>query len=82
MLRRIDKSKFLSKLFDQLSGLLARQRGLPVVMGIGLIVIALLFQVVNFFWPAPLFEFLAIVLNSIGVIAALVGLLLATPLGR
>lgn len=82
MLRRIDKSKFLSKLFDQLSGLLARQRGLPVVMGIGLIVIALLLQVVNFFWPAPLFEFLAIVLNSIGVIAALVGLLLATPLGR
>lgn len=82
MLRRIDSSKFLSRLFDQLSSLLARQRGLPVVLGIGLIVIALLFQVANFFWPAPLFELTAILLNGVGVIAALVGLLLATPLGR
>ncbi len=82
MLRRIDSSKFLSRLFDGLSNLLARQRGLPVVLGIGLIVIALIFQMINFIWPAPLFEFVAILLNGIGVIAALVGLLLATPLGR
>lgn len=82
MLRRIDEWKPLSRLIDGLSNLVARQRGLPVIIGIVLIFLALVLQVINFISPTPLIELIAILANGIGVIAALVGLLLSAPLGK
>lgn len=82
MLRRIDEWKPLSRLIDGLSNLVARQRGLPVIIGIALILLALIFQVINFISPTPFIELLAILFNGVGIIAALIGLLLAAPLGK
>lgn len=82
MFRWIDRSPFFSRLIDRLSNLAARQRGLPVVIGILMLMIGFVFQLVDFFLPVPLFQFLGIVFNGLGVITALIGLTLATPLGR
>ncbi len=82
MLRFIDRSRFLQRLIDGASTILARQRGLPVVIGLALILVALFLQVINVFAPSLGLELLGIVLNGIGVAAAFIGLLLATPLGK
>ena len=82
MFRRIDRSPTLSHLIERLSSLLARQRGLPVVLGIGLVVIGFVVQVLNVALHSPLLELLWAVLHNGGVLIALVGLLLAEPLGK
>jgi hypothetical protein len=82
MFRRIDRSVFLSRAIDRISHLAARQRGLPAVIGILMVFTGFVLQMVTFFTPSPPLAFLAIVLNGLGVITALVGLLLAQPLGK
>lgn len=82
MFKRIDRSAFLSRVLDGMSAMLAKQRGLPVVIGIALIVIALVIQVIEFFVGSPALELIGMLLHGVGAITALVGLLLATPLGK
>jgi hypothetical protein len=82
MFRRIDRSVFLSQTIDRISNLAARQRGLPTVIGIVMVFFGFLLQMLTFFSPSPVLGFIAIVLNGVGIITALVGLLLAQPLGK
>ena len=81
MLKGVDRSKLLLALIRWLSDLFARQRGLPVVFGLVLILVGIILQVVNVFSVNQVVELLGILCNGIGVLIALVGFLLVTPLG-
>lgn len=82
MLKRIDRSAFLSRLLVGLSNLLAKQRGLPVVLGITLILISFALQVVDVYTENKLIELVGVITHNLGVLIALLGLLLANPLGK
>jgi hypothetical protein len=82
MFKRIDRSPTLSRLLERLSSVMAKQRGLPVVVGIGLVILGFIFQVINFYAPQLRLELVGIMAHSGGVLIALIGLLLADPLGK
>jgi hypothetical protein len=82
MLKRIDQLPALNKLLARLSNLMARQRGLPVVIGIFLVVISFGLQLINVYPENKAIEFAGIITHNAGVLIALLGLLLANPLGR
>lgn len=82
MFRRIDRSTTLARWIERLSSFLSRRRGLPVVIGIALVIIGFIFQLVEVYSPAPAVHLLAVVFHNLGVILGLIGLLLAEPLGR
>jgi len=82
MFRRIDRSPFLSRLLEKLSTLLARQRGLPVVVGIGFVIVGFVLQLLDIYTDNRLIQVLGLVAHSGGVLIALIGLLLAEPLGK
>jgi len=82
MFKRLDQSATLSRLLERISTLMAKQRGLPVVVGITLVVIGFVLQVVDFYAPQLRLELLGIIAHSGGVLIALIGLLLADPLGK
>lgn len=81
MFKRIDQSPTLARFFERLTSLLARQRGLPVVIGIVLVIISFIVQIVNVYVGAPWLEIIGISALHIGVIIALGGLLLSEALG-
>lgn len=84
LIRRIDQSRMLTKLLANVSTRLARRRGLPILIGIVLFVIGFIFQLIQFVAPdsSRLLEFLSLLFTNGGVLVALIGLLLAEPLGR
>jgi hypothetical protein len=82
MLRWIDRNQFLSRLIERSSRLLARQRGLPVVVGIVLVGAGFAVQVINVYVGEPLFELAGVIFQNVGILIALISLLLAEPLGR
>lgn len=82
MFKRLDESPTLSKLLERLSTVMAKQRGLPVIAGIGLVTIGFIIQVINFYAPQFRLELVGIIAHGLGVLIALVGLLLADPLGK
>ena len=82
MLKRIDESQFLIKLLERLSRLLAKQRGLPIVIGVALVTVGLVLQLINVSMDNMVVEIAGIIAHSAGVLIALIGLMLATPLGK
>lgn len=82
MFRRIDRSPVLARFLEGVSARLARQRGLPVVLGVVLIAVSFAIQLVNLAAPAPLLDLLWTLTHHIGLLTALIGLLLIEPLGR
>jgi uncharacterized membrane protein len=82
MFRRIDRSTTLARWIERLSSFLSRRRGLPVVIGIIFVVVGFVFQLVEFYSPTPAVHLFAVIFHNLGVILALIGLLLAEPLGR
>jgi hypothetical protein len=82
MLKRIDESTRVSKLIDALSNRLARQRGLPLLIGIVLVFIALLVQSVNAYTNSDFLELVGVVLQNAGIITALIGIAMTNPLGK
>ena len=82
MLKKIDSSQFLVRLLERLSTVLARRRGLPPVIGIVMIVIAFILELANVQAGKQIVEFLQIVLRNGCILVALIGLLLAEPLGE
>ena len=82
MFRRIDESKFLISLLERLSNLLAKQRGLPVVIGIFLIIVGFILQIINIAVDNSALELLGVITHNAGVLIALIGLTLAIPLGK
>ena len=90
LLARVDSSGSLSSLIDSLSSSMASQRGLPLVVGTGILVLSLVTHVIvlvalvstdaydrNLYWLCIPFSLL-----HIGVLAGFTGAMLATPLGQ
>ena len=82
MFKRIDRSRTLGRWLEWLSATLARQRGLPVVAGVGFIAFSFVVSVVNIYVDSELLELIWSVTHHLGLIVALVGLLLVEPLGK
>ena len=80
--RSVDRSPRLAKMIANLSTLMARQRGLPVVIGIGLIILSLIVQLINVAVHSPILQAVGIIMEHGGILAGLIGLLLAEPLGK
>jgi uncharacterized membrane protein len=82
MFRRIDESKLLLGLLERLSNLLAKQRGLPVVIGILLILMGFVLQIINVAANNNVVELVGVISHNAGVLIALIGLTLSIPLGK
>ncbi len=82
MLKKIDSSQVLVRFLERLSTLLARRRGLPAVIGILLIALGFGVELINIGMDLQSLEVIQIILRNIGVLIALIGLLLAEPLGE
>ncbi len=82
MLKRIDESKFLSRIIDGLSETVARQRGLPVVAGIALVIVAFVVQLLNVYANNTLLELAGVILQNVGILAALIGMAVSAALGK
>jgi hypothetical protein len=65
-----------------MSTLLAKQRGLPVVIGIALVIVSFVVQVIDVYVQSQLLNLIGVVSLHVGLLAALIGLLLAEPLGK
>ena len=82
MFKRIDRSPSLAKFIAFISEFLAKRRGLPVILGIGLVVLSFALQLIDEYAQSRMLHLLGIVFQNLGIIVALVGLLLAEPLGK
>jgi hypothetical protein len=82
MYKRIDESPFLIKVLKKLSTTIAKQRGLPVVIGIGLIIIGFVVQLLNVAIGSPILEVVHILAHNIGLLSALIGFALSQPIGN
>lgn len=82
MMRKVDQSPTLIRLLNRTSSVFARKRGLPAVIGIIFIVISLVLALVNLTVQSPAVEAVQIVFHHVGLLAAIIGLLLAQPLGN
>ena len=82
MFKRIDQSPTLARLIERLSSILARQRGLPVVIGIALIIVSFIIQLIEVYAESRVLELIGVITLNVGILAALIGLLMAEPLGK
>jgi membrane-bound ClpP family serine protease len=81
MFKGIDQNQALIRLLKNLSTTLARNRGLPMVIGLALVIVGMILQVLNVFVPSQWLAVLGIVCHNVGIIAALIGFLVSEPLG-
>lgn len=82
MFKRIDQSPRLARLIASLSEFMAKRRGLPVVIGIGLVVISFIIQLIDVYSVSPTLRLLGVITQNVGILTALIGLLLSDPLGK
>jgi hypothetical protein len=82
MFKRIDRSRTIARWLEWVSSTLARQRGLPVVAGVGFIAFSFVVSVVNIYVDSQILELVWSVTHHLGLIVALAGLLLVEPLGK
>lgn len=82
MLKRIRESQRLSHFIANLSEFMSRRRGLPVVIGIGIVIVSFILQVLDIYVESQTLRLLAVVTLNIGILTALIGLLLSDPLGK
>jgi hypothetical protein len=82
MFKQIDRSPRLAKLIEYMSTLMAKQRGLPVVIGIVLVIVSFVVQAIDVYVQSQLLALIGVATLHIGILAALIGLLLAEPLGK
>jgi len=82
MFKQIDRSKRLGKLIDLTSSGLSKRRGLPMVIGILLVTVALLLQILGYITASRALDIVATLIHSIGVLFALIGLTVSAPLGK
>lgn len=81
-MRRIDQSSAIARLLERFSSGLARQRGLPVVIGIILLVISFVVHLAGINAPSTTLDLIWSITHHLGLVIAFVGLLLIEPLGR
>lgn len=82
MFKSLDRSERLLRLVKWLSTSLARHRGLPIVVGIGLVIVAFILQTINVYTESKVLELLGVIVQHVGILTALIGLVLAEPLGK
>lgn len=82
MMRKVDQSPTLIRLLNRTSSVFARKRGLPTVIGILLIVVSMVLALVNLTAPSVGLAALQTIALHVGLLASLLGLLLAQPLGN
>lgn len=82
MFRKIDESRYLIKYLQRLSGFLARNRGLPIIIGIVLIIAGFIIELINVQAASPTLNTLHIILQNVGLISALIGIILTEPIGQ
>ncbi|MEO8607685.1 MAG: hypothetical protein ABI690_07395 [Chloroflexota bacterium] len=82
MFKRIDQSSFLARFIAFISEFLAKRRGLPVILGIALVIVSLVVQLIDVYAESKLLHLVGILSQSLGIIIALIGLLLSEPLGK
>lgn len=82
MFKRIDRSPALARLLERMSASLARQRGLPVVLGVLLVAISFVVQLINVFTPSQTLDLIWTITHHLGLLFALIGLLVVEPLGQ
>ena len=81
MFKRIDRSQFLLRILSRISDLFSQKRGLPIIIGIVFVAISLIVQSLAVFADNNIIEFLGVLTHNVGVLIALVGIILVTPLG-
>lgn len=79
--RRLDRSKKFSRRIEDASRWLSKRRGVVPVAGIGIVTVGVALLLVNVFVDIRLLEFTGILLQGVGTLTALIGLLLIEPLG-
>jgi hypothetical protein len=82
LLARFDKSERIAKLLDGTSDWLAPRRGVPIMIAIALIVISFLIQIALLVIDHPIAELCGFTVLHLGILIALIGILLAEPIGR
>jgi hypothetical protein len=82
MLRRIDQSPLFARLLEGSSNFVARYRGLPVILGILLVFISMLLQIGDIYSQSRILTLAGVVTHHVGVLIALIGLLIAAPIGK
>ena len=81
-MRQIDRSPLLIRFLETISGFLAKQRGLPIVIGIIFIIGGAVLEFLNVAFESPAVAMIEIVFRNFGIVSALVGILLLEPLGQ
>lgn len=81
-MKMIDRSPMLIKLLETISGFLAKQRGLPIVVGIIFITGGGILEFLNVAFEQKWITMIEVVFRNFGLVSALVGILLLEPLGR
>jgi len=79
---RLNRSQRLGRLISFFSGRLANYRGAPIVLGILLVLVSLGVQIVAVLTGLKGLLVAGIIILHVAIIAALLGVLLAEPLGR
>jgi hypothetical protein len=82
MFKRIDESRWLAERIASLSEFMAKRRGLPVIIGICLVIVSFVIQIINVYTNSQIADLAAVILLNVGILTALIGLLLADPLGK
>jgi hypothetical protein len=82
MFRRIDRSPAIARLLENLSAAMARQRGLPIVIGVILVTVSFVIQLINVSNPSQTLDLLWTITHHVGLLFALIGLLMVEPLGQ
>jgi hypothetical protein len=82
MFRFIDRSASLAKLLAWFSEFMAKRRGLPVVVGIGLVIVSFALQIISLYADSTSLQLAGIIIQHTGILVGFIGLLLSEPLGR
>lgn len=82
MFKRIDQSNVLVRLLQKVSAWLARNRGMPIILGIVLIILSTIVRLISIGVEEPIVEAIYVLLQNGGILLALIGILLLEPLGK
>ena len=82
MFKRIDQSSLLARFIAFISEFLAKRRGLPVILGIVLVIVSLIVQLIDVYAESKPLYLVGILSQNLGIVIALIGLLLSEPLGK
>lgn len=81
-MKKTDGSNYFVRMLENLSNFLAKRRGLPILAGIALIVISGILGFIGLVMNQPILEAVEVVLQTLGMTIALIGILLLEPLGK